>query len=88
MDHEQRLDQHLAARDLRRLKSEDRFLARVEKREAAAERLVGELCRDGRIVHYISCLSARGVPTGRTREFPGPAGFGQAISFLIRNNYV
>lgn len=76
------------ARDRRRLRAEDRYLSRLEKREAAAERLVGELCRDGRTIPYINCLNAKGVPTGKTREFPGPTGLGQAISFLIRNNYV
>ncbi|WP_234053662.1 MULTISPECIES: hypothetical protein [unclassified Xanthobacter] len=88
MNHDQRIEMQFEARDLRRLKAEDRYLSRLEMREAAAEPLVGELCRDGLIIPYINVRNAKGVPTGKTREFPGPTGFGQAISFLIRNNYV
>lgn len=88
MNPRQHIEMHLEARDRRRCKAEDRYLSRLEKREAAAERLVGELCRDGQTIHYINCRNAKGIPTGKTIEFPGFIGFGQAVSFLIRNAYV
>jgi hypothetical protein len=61
-----------------RLRREDKFLARTEKIEARAERLIGELVRDGREVLYV-------WPAGGTyREGSRP----ELISFLIRNHYV
>jgi len=81
-------EKNLDARLSRRLKAEDRYLSRLERREAAAERLVGELCRDGVVVWYIHQLTAKGLPTGRVVEFPGLRGHGEAIAYLLRNNYV
>lgn len=47
------MDDHkqLEARQARRMKAEARFLERREKREQAAERMIGELCRDGKTVY-------------------------------------
>lgn len=72
-------------RDRRRLAAEDRYLARVEKREKEAEALVGELCREGTTIFYINVRSKEGRLTGKTREF---ADQGSAIAYLLRNNYV
>lgn len=39
------IERHLNAREARRLKAEDRYLARMEKREAIAEKMIGTVCR-------------------------------------------
>lgn len=67
-------EQHLDARQARRMKAEDRFLARLEKREAAAEAMIGELS-SGK--HYVYPVG------GKYRE----GTHGELISFLLRNNY-
>lgn len=77
-------DRHLEGRQVRRMKEEDRFLDKLERRERAAEQMIGELCREGRTVFYINERSRSGTLTGRVREF------GQrwlATDFLLRNNY-
>ena len=71
------------ARDARvdrlRIQTQDRYLTRLEKLEAKADPMVGELCRDGKTVYYI--VTAR----GKVRE----SGSRQdLIDFLIRNHYV
>lgn len=82
MDKHERL---MEARMARRLAAEDRFLTRLEKRERAAEPLIGELSRNGETVYYINVRSKDGKPTGKIREF---ADHGSALVFLLRNNYV
>lgn len=86
-DISQEIEQHLEARLSRRMKAEERHLLRLERREVEAEKLVGELCRNGQTIHYINVRNIKGELTGKTREFPGPQGFGEAVHFLIRNNY-
>ncbi len=76
------IQRQLEARDARRIHAEDRFLARQEKREAAAEHLVGEL-NSGRC--YINVLDRKGRMTGQQKYFDHHY---QAISYLPRNNYV
>ena len=76
------------ARQNARMKADDKFLTREERRGNEAERLVGELCREGKTVYYINIAKADGTLTGKTKEFAGPLGWGQAISYLTRNNYV
>jgi len=61
----------------RRLKMEDRTLTRLEKREEKAERMVGELTREGRTVCYVWPQG------GKYREGPRA----DLIDFLVRNNY-
>jgi hypothetical protein len=70
-------ERHLEARMNRRLAAEDRALARIEKREAAAEVQIGELCRQGKPVFYIWPVG------GKYREGTRA----ELIAFLIRNNY-
>ncbi|MHC2876632.1 hypothetical protein ACUXLG_005675 [Ralstonia sp. 121560039-2] len=69
--------QHLEARQRRRLAAEHRFLCRMEKREAAAEKMIGELVRDGKEVLYVWPQG------GKYRE----GSHGELIAFLLRNNY-
>lgn len=60
-----------------RMAREDKAIARLERREAAAERMVGELTREGRPVFYV-------WPTGgKYREGTRV----DLVAFLIRNNY-
>lgn len=67
------MDRRVAARMERDWKAYERR----QRREEAAHRLVGELCRDGKRVHYVW------PPGGRYRE----GLYGDLINFLIRNNY-
>lgn len=71
------LEQQLNANQARRMAAEDRFLERIERREAAAERLIGSLVRDGREVLYVWPQGGR-YREGSRREL---------INFLIRNQY-
>lgn len=71
------IDQQLDARQTRRMKSESRFLDRVERRELAAEAMIGELCREGQTVFYTWPQG------GKYRE----GSRGEPVSFLTRNRY-
>jgi hypothetical protein len=71
------IERQLDAKQSRRMKAEDRYLGRLESREADATAMVGELCRNGRTVHYVYPVG------GRYRE----GSEGTLINFLIRNNY-
>lgn len=71
------IHQQLEASHARRMSAEARFLDRIEKREQAAARMIGDLCRDGRTIHYVW---PRG---GRYRE----GAFADLTGFLLRNNY-
>jgi hypothetical protein len=66
--------QDLEARQARRMASEDRFLGRIEKREAAAVQMIGELS-NGK--HYVFPVG------GKYRE----GSRADLIAFLLRNNY-
>jgi hypothetical protein len=71
------IDQSLDARMSRRLLAQDRALARLEKREAAADQMIGELCRNGRPVFYVFPVG------GKYREGTRA----ELISYLIRNRH-
>lgn len=75
----------MEGRQLRRMKEEDRFLARREAIEAKAEALVGELCREGRTVYYANLTTRDGDFTGKTYE---SASHTAVADYLIRNHYV
>lgn len=79
------IEQELATRELRRLRSENRYLCRLEKLEKLAEPLVGELCRGGKTVYYINLMDRQGRLTGKTKESGSEY---ELISYLIRNKYV
>lgn len=70
----QTIEQSLDARMNRRLAAEDRFLARIEKREAEASKMIGEL-NGGKF--YVFPVG------GKYREGTRS----DLIAFLIRNNY-
>jgi hypothetical protein len=77
-------ERHMQARDNRRKATEDRFLARLEKRTAAAEPLIGELCVEGKAVYYINTLTCDGLPTGQIKK----GAYSDLVDYLMRNNYV
>lgn len=64
---------------LRRMKAEDRYLAKFEKQEAAAEKMIGELVRNGETVYYVFPQG------GKYRE---SVRYYDLVLFLIRNRYV
>lgn len=68
------IDQQLDASQARRLAAEDRFLARMEKREIAADRMIGELS-GGKCYVW--------PQGGKYREGDRAT----LIAFLIRNKY-
>lgn len=67
---------------------ENRDYAKMISDEAKAAPLVGELVREGKVVHYVNVRSSDGSLTGKTKEFTGPLGFYNAVDYLIRNRYV
>ncbi len=69
-----KFNKQMDARHNRRMASEDRFLARIEKRETAAEQMIGEL-NSGKLYVY--------PVGGKYREGTRS----ELIAFLIRNNY-
>lgn len=71
------IDQQLDARQARRMASDDRRLATLERREQIAETMIGELCRNGATVFYVWPQG------GKYREGSRAA----LVSFLIRNHY-
>lgn len=66
--------QQLEANQARRVAAQDRYLARIERREAEAEKMIGELNRGKFYVYPVG---------GKYREGTR----GELIAFLIRNNY-
>jgi hypothetical protein len=78
-------EKNLEAKQARRMKAEDRFLTRLEKREAEAHHLVGEL-NSGKC--YINVRNKNGQLTGKEVYFEGTFAYGNAIEYLLRNNYV
>lgn len=68
------IDQRLDASQSRRMASDARYLSRIEKREAAAEKMIGEL-NGGKC--YVFPVG------GKYRE----GSRADLIAFLIRNNY-
>ena len=74
----QTLEQQIEARVSRKIKSDDRMISKIERREVEAEKQIGTLIREGKTISYIM------PPGGKYRE-----GFKyDLISFLIRNQYV
>lgn len=80
-----KFERELESRNNRRLAREDRFLTRAERRDAAAEALVGELCRDGCAVFYLNLIDRKGRFTGKTREAVSQF---ELVQYALRNNYV
>jgi hypothetical protein len=68
------IDQHIDARQSRRMAAQDRYLTRLEKREAAASKMIGELS-SGKCYVW--------PQGGKYRE----GNRADLIDFLIRNKY-
>jgi hypothetical protein len=71
------LYQQLEANHNRRMAAESRFIDRLEKREAKAEKMIGTLIRNGKEVFYVW------PEGGKYREGTE----GELTAFLIRNKY-
>jgi hypothetical protein len=78
-------DLQTSANHNRRMANEARYLSRIEKLEAQAEAMVGELIRDGRTVYYINLLDRAGNFTGKVKE---SASHTALTDYLIRNKYL
>lgn len=78
-------EQILDRKEARRLADDARWEDRREKLEAEAEKMVGELIRDGKVMFYINVLTRTGEFNGKTKEFTRQY---EAIDYLIRNKYV
>lgn len=74
-DHERSLE----SRQNRRMANESRWLDRRLALEAKAEKMIGELCRDGKLVYYVY------PEGGRYKE---STSFFEIVDYLIRNKYV
>lgn len=71
------IHRQLEANHNRRMATEARMLERLERREAAAEKQIGELTRNGKPVFYVWPQG------GRYRE----GSRSELTDFLIRNGY-
>jgi hypothetical protein len=78
-DDMQNIEAQLEARQSRRMASEDRFLAREDRRWSKAEPMIGELCKEGRTVYYV-------YPVGG--KYKEAATRSELVAYLIRNRYV
>jgi hypothetical protein len=74
----------LDAKSNRRVAAADRYMDRIEKKEAAAENLIGEINRDGKIVSYINQIDRNGAFTGKVIE----GSRANLVSYCIKNKYV
>ena len=78
------LEALLNAKYNRRVAAEDRYMDRIEKKEAAAENLIGEINRDGKMVSYINQIDRNGRFTGKIIE----GSRANLVSYCIKNKYV
>ena len=78
------LEALLDAKSNRRVAAEDRYMDRIEKKEAAAETLIGEINKNGKTVNYINQIARGGRFTGKTIEGSKM----ELVRYCIRNNYV
>jgi hypothetical protein len=69
-----KFERQLEAKHRRRIRREDAYVAREEKREAMAERHIGTLIREGRTVYYVW------PPGGLYKE----GGFFDLVKHLVR----
>jgi hypothetical protein len=71
------LDQQLDGIQSRRMSAQSRFLDTIDAREEAAEEMLGQIIRDGKIVYYVTQHG------GKYREGTRL----ELVAFLIRNRY-
>lgn len=69
------IEQQLEGRQLRRMKAEDRFLAKQDKKWAAAGKMIGELSSGKFYVFPVGGKYKEGM-------------YGELALYLIRNHYV
>jgi hypothetical protein len=79
------IEAQLEGNQSRRMASQNRFLSRIERLEAKAEVLIGELIRDGQTVYYLNLLNKSGNLTGKVKE---STSFTALADYAIRNGYV
>jgi Asp-tRNA(Asn)/Glu-tRNA(Gln) amidotransferase C subunit len=79
-----RIENEMNARINRRNSSEVRYVSRIESKENAAENLIGEIHRDGKMVSYINQIDRNGRFTGKTIE----GSRANLVSYCIKNKYV
>lgn len=78
------MEKMLTGKMNRRIAVEDRYMDRIEKKEAAAETLIGEINKNGKTVSYINQIDRSGRFTGKTIEGSKM----ELVRYCIRNNYV
>ena len=78
------MEKMLTGKMNRRIATEDRYMDRIEKKEAAAETLIGEINRNGKTISYINQIDRSGRFTGKTIEGSKM----ELVRYCIRNNYV
>jgi hypothetical protein len=78
------MEKMLTGKMNRRISAEDRYMDRIEKKEAAAETLIGEINKNGKTVSYINQIDRSGRFTGKTIEGSKM----ELVRYCIRNNYV
>ena len=78
------MEKMLTGKMNRRIASEDRYMDRIEKKEAAAETLIGEINRNGKTISYINQIDRSGRFTGKTIEGSKM----ELVRYCIRNNYI
>jgi hypothetical protein len=66
------------------LRRDAKAFERQVAREDAADRLVGELCREGKVIFYVNLRDRSGRLTGKTKEDTRL----NLVAYLIRNRYV
>jgi len=75
MNYENRLNRI----DALRASTQDRFLARQERLEKKAAPMVGELCREGKTIHYAYPVGGKYFESFSHTE---------VVNYLARNRYV
>ena len=78
------MEKMLTSKMNRRIAAEDRYMDRIEKKEAAAETLIGEINKNGKTVSYINQIDRSGRFTGKTIEGSRI----NLVSYCIKNKYV
>jgi hypothetical protein len=74
------IERHLDGRESRRLKTEDRLLARQERLERLAAPMIGELMVDGRLMYYVWRPAMRKPYQNASHT--------AVVVYLVRNGYI
>ena len=74
-------DEIMERKHITRMNRDDKTVDKIERLEAKALPLIGELCREGKTVYYVNCHP---LYKGKTREGTQA----DLLAFLIRNKYV